>query len=242
MGFILLILCLGYARACPTLRDLEDQNSVPDAVKQIRSDRVLIDWSELWSNFDFECFSKVSVLLGEDEVAVVEDVEKKNASVEVTPCQEARFRIKVILSESGESFHSHRTEADFMTYEAPKAKAHPHVEVDYAERDFTRLRVKSKFTDLVENPACRKVTATELRFRQMGHDDNLWTVVKSAGGVFRSLDEVVQGLNNVCAEYEVVLQLIGTPGTEASPSFLARLPPVNKVTLKSSYDAGFKYK
>lgn len=246
----LLTLSLPYLTfaACPTLADLEDQNAVPDSVRQISSDRVSIDWSNLWSNFAWteECFSAAFVLMEDLEIEM-ENVGRKNATVQVRPCEEARFRVKVTLTATGESFASHRTEADFMTYKGPKAKVDPVVSVEYVEDDLTKVRVKSRFVDLAEDAFCRKVTATELRFREkkQSEDDDeedLWTVVKSARGVFRNLDTVIEGLDNICAEYEIVLQLVGTPGTEASPVLLAVLPPVEKSLLKSSFEAGFDYR
>lgn len=159
---------------CPTVSVLDDAKS-DLRVEQVESNKVLVDWSKLWSFVEWsECFSKVSIVVNENDEKLinVENVSAKSHVVEVTPCEEVRFEVEVTLRGQDQELRvkSLRSEAAFKTYLPPKPKENVSVELGRHQDpngviDVTKADLKVKFEDLVDDPGCHKVTGAELRYR-----------------------------------------------------------------------------
>ncbi len=220
------------ASSCSSLSDWKGARGSPE-VRQVDSRTALLDWSELWSARKWAgCVRSVRLVVmqaGREEVEMeVESPEtSRNMTVGVEPCQETRFLVKVVLSGGGGEVSSFRSRHGFKTHLAPMAKptealrgaavvrgARPPGDGD-GPIDLTTAEVKVSFGQVVEDPGCRKVVAAELRFRkvQEENEDGVWTVAKTISKFRRRLEETLTGLDDLCSDYEVALELTGTEGT-----------------------------
>ena len=99
----------------------------------------------------------------------MDDLAAKSIAVTVNPCQMTRFKVSALTKAEGEEVASHKTKSGFKTFEAPKAKEditqvfhEYHVDQDNVV-DFTKVDLRFKFHDVVEDPSCKRVNGTELR-------------------------------------------------------------------------------
>lgn len=228
---------------CPTLEELSDQRIVPE-ITQVDSEHALVEWSGLWDEMDWtNCLSSAAILINGEEEQALEDLNGRNQTVKVEPCEETTAEIKVTLSETGEEALSFRSKKGFKTYKSPLTKEETAIEFSHHVDDkgvivLTKADVRVKFNELVYDPSCRRVFSSELRFRRDG--DEIWTVVKTFE-VFRTLDETIEGFDDLCSGYEVVLQLMGAPGTEDMQVPLGTLEAVSPELMKEAYESGFRY-
>ncbi len=253
------------AAECDPVKEWMESRSSPQ-VKQLDSTRVLLDWSQLWTERSWEggCVESATIVVAAQQgdkvqVPVQDPHSSRNATLTVTPCQVTRFSLKLALS-GGEEVSSFRTERGFKTFLAPKAKE------DLSEgavvrggtsqsakvSDLTTAAVRISFADVVEDPACRRVVATELRFKKKidvdgvadGSDEGaggVWTVAKTMSA-FRQLDEIVPGLDDLCSAYDIALELVGTPGTGGALVRLAGLEAPTKEEMAEAYETGFRWR
>ena len=78
-----------------------------------------------------------------------------------------------------------------------------------------------------------------MRFKRS--DADIWTVFKTYE-VFRTIDETIYDVEDICSGYDFELQLLGTPGTEGSVVELFHLNAVTQQDLEKAYKSGFRYK
>ena len=230
---------------------------VAPEVSQINSSAAMVEWTALWPRMNWtECISKAMVLVetdaAEDRVIELEDLSVKNLSVIIEPCVETSFRVKIFVlgGEVEEEVVSFGSNRDFMVFKDPRAVDYPEIEFGYhvdegtGVMNLTVVDVEVDFQNVVDDPACRRVTGIELRYKEKGReddeDDEVWTVVKHLK-VFRTLRETITGMDNLCVSYEVVLHLVGTTGTNATSVVLGSTQGSDMTLLRKAYDTGFAY-
>jgi hypothetical protein len=232
---------------CPASDVLSDQQAEP-AIEQVGSKVARVDWSDLWPDIDWtECFSEAKIVSEKaDEISI--DLNAKEAEVTVEPCTETRFKVVATTVADGVKVESHRTRRGFKTSKPPMGKQPPEdsklhsyrVDVNNGIMDLTKIDLTVAFADVADDPSCNRVNATELRFRKVGSESDVWTVADRPG-MHPTLKMTVEGLDDVCASYEVVLVLMGTDGTESSEVKLVTVGPVSPETRMLAYESGFMY-
>lgn len=135
--FILFLLFHCSKANCPSKEDLEFNNGQPN-VAQVSSGQVIVDWSSLWIELDFDlCVESVSLVLNDGQSEIEVGVGDRNVSVEVEPCTEVRFQVKVILKSQGQEEEgdlellSFRSLGGFKTFKGPKVKDDPKFQVSF---------------------------------------------------------------------------------------------------------------
>ena len=244
---VLVALPLGLCSECPSRDELEDMRNSP-LISQVNPKLVALNWALLWPDVEWtECFSSAVIVRRNDEsVFEIVDLDLKTLEVEVeNSCEEVTFEVEVILSESGEDLRSFPSERSFKTYEGPKAKVIPEGSVDFVRYstsaggviNLTSVEVEVKFSEVVDNPSCNRVTNTVLLVKET--EVEMWTEVTSAE-FFRTLEHTIPDLS-LCSSYEVALRLEGGEGTE---DVLVPLDVVEKPdlpTLEQAHDTGFRF-
>ncbi len=244
---------------CGALSDWEDSRGSSPKVRQVDSRTALLDWSQLWTTARWRgCVESAAVVITakggrrREEVEVDRPEERRNLTVAVTPCEETRFLVRVRLS-TGEEVDSFRSAHGFKTHLPPRAKTAA-ADAAVVTRggggkeggggggsviDLTTAEVMVAFSDVVDDPACRRVVATELRFRRAG--ETTWTVAKTLASPFRRLEERLEGLADLCSDYEVALELVGTEGTGGTLARLASLEAPGAERMREAWESGFRW-
>lgn len=248
MALLLIFLIhLAFASAiCPDKETLEDIVTFPE-IGQIDSQHVFVNWTRLWPEVSWsDCFSSAVIVINDRDVVDVEDLSVKAQKLKVPPCQEVRVLIEITLMGTSEDVQSMPSERDFQTFQGPKGKI---LSLDSAKEvitykqhfndtlDLSTIQIETSFLQVVEDPTCHRVARVELRYRVVGTD--LWNVVKSMD-LFNRLKEEITGLD-LCSEYEVALELIGTTGTEPTTVILGRIGPPTKEIIRKAVRSKFNY-
>ena len=252
-------------RICPSLDQYEEVKNSPN-VSVINATHLLVDWSHLWSDTKWrDCISKLQLMLDGDEIKTVPDVMANSSELEVNPCENHSIKVKITLV-STDLQHVYSTEEIInppgkMAHEI-RSKIHEYiiakhnevVQASYfktsnASTNISCVRIMSNLSDLIEEQICNRVTLMELVFRKEGktaQDD--WTKTKQIKPSKRDepfsslLDEVICGLSDFCAVYEIGLRIVETT-LPASPTTdvvipLTSIGPVGSTDLERAQTMG----
>ncbi len=254
---------------CQDASAWRDSRGSPE-VFQVDSETALLDWGGLWTDLRWEgCVERVVVVVKgggrdeEEELEVGEEgLEARNMTVSVDPCAEARFAVKVFfLSSDVEEVTSFKSKIGFKTFKPPRAKATASEKATVvrgggggggggeAKIDLTTADVKVAFNDVVEDPACRRVIAAELRVRKIREEEEekeeeeggVWTVARTMTGFRRRLEETVTGLDDLCAGYEVALALLGAERGASAVVTLGSVAPPAPERMGQAWESGFRW-
>ncbi len=269
LGLLLCSACGARAQQdseCQDASAWRDSRGSPE-VFQVDSETALLDWGGLWTDLRWEgCVERVAVVVKgggrdeEEELEVGEEgLEARNMTVSVEPCVEARFAVKVFLSSDVEEVTSFKSKIGFKTFKPPRAKATASEKATVvrgggggggggeAKIDLTTADVKVAFNDVVEDPACRRVIAAELRVRKIREEEEeeeeggVWTVARTMTGFRRRLEETVTGLDDLCAGYEVALALLGAERGASAVVTLGSVAPPAPERMGQAWESGFRW-
>lgn len=229
---------------CPSVEDL---NSHLEDVKtyQVNSHEVHADWSHLWPEVDWDCFTSVKVMLNGTPAMTIQN-DKKFAGLAVEPCQNFDLLLEVEMTnqDGGVALQVQSLPSlETKTFRPPSGNknAPVRISVEFEIGDLRSLKVQGKLDDLVLDQGCHKVTDIEIVVEKAIDGEDFKEIYHSSVGVSDFSLVIRDKLLDLCASYNIVARLHGTNGTESEDIYLKRLNPRSQSHLLKAQESGFNY-